>query len=93
VGWAVRLLGRHRIHQNRVHVAAGGQLVEPLHRQQSSLAAALAGLDDLDGHVLVAVGQLPELLGQDIQGDGPLVLGVLVHDQLGELLFGGLPTR
>jgi hypothetical protein len=36
--------------------------------------------------------QLPELLGQHIQGDGALVLGVLVHDQLGELL-SGLATR
>jgi hypothetical protein len=92
LGWAVRLLSGHRTHQNGVHVAAGSQLVEPLHRQQGSLAAALAGLDDLDGHVLVAVGQLPKLLRQHIQGDRPLELGMLMHDELGELLFCGLPT-
>jgi hypothetical protein len=44
-------------------------------------------LDDLNGNVLLAVGQLPDLLGQDIKGDGPLVLGVLVHNQLGELVL------
>jgi hypothetical protein len=57
------------------------------------LPAALPGLNDLDRHVLVAVGQLPELLRQHIQGDRSLVLRVLMHDQLGELLFGGLAAR
>jgi hypothetical protein len=37
----------------------------------NQLAAALAWTNDLNGHVLVAVGQLPDLLGQHIQGDGP----------------------
>jgi hypothetical protein len=83
----LRLLGSHRIHQNRLHVAAGGQLVELLHRQHRPLPAALAGLDNLDRHVLVAVGQLPQLLRKHIQGDRALVLGVLVHDELGELLL------
>ena len=69
------MLVGHRAHQDRAHVAASGQLIEPLHRQQRPLPAAFAGLNDLDGHVLVAVGQLPELLGQHIQGDGSLVLG------------------
>jgi hypothetical protein len=86
------LLG-HRAHQDGPHVAAGGQLVEPVHRQQRPLAAALARLDHFNGHVLVAVGQLPQLLGQHIQGDGALGLGVLMHNQLGELVLIGLATR
>jgi hypothetical protein len=52
----LRLLGSHGIHDDGVHVAAGGQLVEPLHRQQGPLAATLARLDHLDKHILVAVG-------------------------------------
>jgi hypothetical protein len=94
LGWALRLLGGHGIQQDGVHIAASGQLIEPLHRQHRPLAAGLPRLDDLDRHVLVAVGQLPELLGQDIKGDGSLVLGVLMHDQLGELvLIGRRPDR
>jgi len=54
------------------------------------LSAALAGLDDLNRHVLVAVGQLSDLLGEDIQGDGSLVLGMLVHYELGKLLLARL---
>jgi hypothetical protein len=52
----LRLLGSYGIHDDGVHVAAGGQLVEPLHRQQGPLAATLARLDHLDKHILVAVG-------------------------------------
>jgi hypothetical protein len=61
--------------------------------KQRPLPATLTGLNHLDGHILVAVGQLPELLRQHIQRDGSLVLGMLVHDQLGELLLIGLATR
>jgi hypothetical protein len=92
-GLGVRLLLGHGVHQDSVHVAAGSELVEPVKRQHRPLPAALAGLDDLDGHILVALGQLAELLGQDINGDWPLVLGMLMHDQLGELLFTRLSTR
>jgi hypothetical protein len=92
LGWALGLLGGHGVHQDGVHVATGGQLVEAVHRQQRSLAAALSPLNNLDGNVLVAVGQLPDLLGQDIKGDGSLVLGVFMHDQLGELFLTGLST-
>jgi hypothetical protein len=87
------LLVGHRAHQDGLHVAAGGQLIKPFHRQQRPLAAALARSDDLNGHVLVAVGQLPNFLRQHIQGDGALVVGVLMHDQLGELVLIGLTTR
>jgi hypothetical protein len=41
--WALRLLLGHDVHQDGVHVAACGQLVESVHRQQRPLAAALAG--------------------------------------------------
>jgi hypothetical protein len=47
LGWALRLLGCHGIQQDGVHVAASGQLIEPLHRQQRPLAVALARIDDL----------------------------------------------
>jgi hypothetical protein len=92
LGWALGLLGAGGVHQDGGHVAAGGQLVEPVQRQQRPLPAALPRADDLDGHALVAVGQLPDFLGQDIQGDGSLVLGVLVDDELGELLLACLLT-
>ena len=52
------------------------ELVEPLHREQRPLPAPLTGLNHLDGRILVAVGQIPELLRQHIQSDGSLVLGV-----------------
>jgi hypothetical protein len=55
-------------------------LGKPVHRQQRPLPAALSRQDDLNGHVLVALGQLPDLLRQDIKRDGSLVLGVLVHN-------------
>jgi hypothetical protein len=48
------LLG-YGVHQDRVHVAAGGQLIEPIHRQQRPLPAALPRLNDLNGNVLLAV--------------------------------------
>jgi hypothetical protein len=86
------LLG-HGAQQDGLHVAACGQLIKPVHRQQRPLAAALPRLDHFNGHVLVALGQLPKLLGQHIQGDGALVLGVLMHDQLGELVLISLTTR
>ena len=35
----------------------------------------------------------PDLLRQDIKNDRPLILGMLVHNQLGELLLTGLSTR
>jgi hypothetical protein len=35
----------------------------------------------------------PDLLGQDIKSNRPLVLGVLVHNQLGERILRRLPTR
>jgi hypothetical protein len=75
LGWMFRLLGGHRIHEDGLHVAACGQLVEPLHRQQRPLPAALPRLDDLDGHILVAVGELPQLLPKHIQGKESLVFG------------------
>jgi hypothetical protein len=67
LGWALGLLGADGVHQDGGHVAAGGQLVEPVQRQQRPLPAALPRTDDLDGHVLVAVGQLPDFLGQGIK--------------------------
>jgi hypothetical protein len=73
--WALRLLGAYGVHEDGGHVAAGSQLVEAVHRQQRSLAAALSRLNNLNGNVLVAVGQLPKLLGQDIKGDRSLVFG------------------
>jgi hypothetical protein len=88
----LRLLGSHGVHQDGVHIA-GGELVEPIQRQQRPLPASLPRLNDLNGHVLVAIGQLPDLLRQDIKGDGSLVLGVLVHNQLGKLLVIPLSTR
>jgi hypothetical protein len=57
-----------------VHVAGGGQLVEPVNRQQRPLAAALPRLDDRNGNALLAFGQLSDLLGQDIKRDWSLVL-------------------
>ena len=65
--WPLGALGLpvgHGVHQDGLHVAARCQLIEPLHRQQRPLAAALARTDDLNGHVLVALGQLPNLLGR-----------------------------
>jgi hypothetical protein len=41
---------------------------------------------------LLALGQLPDLLGQDIKGDGSLILGVLMDNQLGEVVLIGLLT-
>jgi hypothetical protein len=79
---ALGLLVGHGAQQDGLHVAACGQLIKPFHRQQRPLAAALARSDDLNGHVLVAVGQLPDLLRQHIQGDGALVVGVLMDNQL-----------
>ena len=32
-GWTLRLLAGHRIHQDGVHIATGGQLVKPVNRQ------------------------------------------------------------
>ena len=92
LGWPLRLLGGNGGQQDGVHVPAGGQLVEPVNRQQRPLAAALPGLDNLKGHVLLTLGKLPDFVGQDIKGDGPLVLGVLMHNQLGELILSRLPT-
>jgi hypothetical protein len=80
LGWALRLLGGHGSHQDGVHIAAGNQLVKPGNRQQRPLPTALPRTDDLNGNVLLALGQLPDLLGQDIKGDGALVLRMLVHD-------------
>ena len=37
-------------------------------------------------------GSSPSLLRQDIKGDGSLILGVLMHNQLGELLLTRLLT-
>jgi hypothetical protein len=88
----LRLLVGDRVHQDSVHVAARGQLVKPVHRQQRPLATALPRPDDLNGHVLLTLGQLPKLLSQDIKGDGSLVLGVLMDNELGELLLGRLLT-
>jgi hypothetical protein len=56
------------------------------------LPAALPRTDDLNGHVLLALGQLPDLLGQDIKSDGSLILGVLMDNQLGEVVLIGLLT-
>jgi hypothetical protein len=39
------------------------------------LPAALPRTDDLNGHVLVALGQLPDLLRQDIKSVGPWYWG------------------
>jgi hypothetical protein len=50
-------------------------------------------LNDLNGHVSLALGQLPNLLGQDIKRDWSLVLWVLVHNELAELLLIRLSTR
>ena len=68
-------------------------LFKPVHRQQRPLATALPWLDDLNGHVLLALGQLPDLLRQDIKRDWSLILRVLVHNEFGELLFSRLLTR
>src|SRR4029450_5601164 len=69
---ALRLLLGHGVHQDSVHVAACGQLVKPVNRQQHPLPAALSRTDDLNGNVLLALGELPELLRQDIKSDWPL---------------------
>jgi hypothetical protein len=90
---ASRLLLGHGFLKDGVHIAAGSQLVKPVNRQHCPLPAALPRLNHLNGHVLLALGQLPDLLRQDIKGDRSLVLGVLVHNELGELVFTCLATR
>jgi hypothetical protein len=91
-GWALRLLVGHSVQQDSVHVAAGSQLVKPVNRQQRPLATALPRLNNLNRNVLLTLGQLPNLHGQDIKSDGSLILGVFMDNQLGELLLGRLLT-
>src|SRR5215216_2044615 len=71
LGCASWLLLGHGVHQDSVHVAAGGQLVEPVNRQQRPLPAALAWLGDLNGHVLLALGSSPISSGRTSRVIGP----------------------
>jgi hypothetical protein len=91
LGRALWLLGAHDVQQDGLHIATYGQLVKPLHRQQRPLPAALPWLDNLNRHILLALGHFPDFLGEDIKGDRSLVLGVLVHNQLGGPLGSKAP--
>jgi hypothetical protein len=66
--------------------------VELVQGHDDALSAAIARLDEFNPDIWSVIRQLADFVGQHLQGDRRLVVGVLMDDQLGEVVFSGGPT-